>query len=133
MRSRPKGRRRFKVEVVITAGFWAVYSSQNHGKFMLEGTSGALYPILLLISRLNLSFFFFFSFYAYYLSSSHQALSCEKSGSISLMTNLWALGATFGNTPSCLFPRMNKCCSLSPSSHTHRVSAPTLSILVALS
>lgn len=59
MRSQPKGTRRFKVELKITAMSWAVYKPQDHGKFMLEGTSGALYPVILLISRLNFSFFFF--------------------------------------------------------------------------
>lgn len=130
MRSQPKGTRRFKVELKITAMSWAVYKPQDHGKFMLEGTSGALYPVILLISRLNFSFFFF-PFYAYYLSSSHQALSCEKPGFVSL-TDLWALGATFRYIPSCLFPRMNQSCSLSLSSHPQGTSASTLSILVAL-
>lgn len=129
MRSRPKGTRRFKVEVKITAMSWAVYSSQDHGKFMLEGTKGALYPVLLLTSRLNFSFFFFH----FVVIISHPPTRHPAVQSFISLMNLRASGATFRYVPSCLFPRMSQCCSFSLSSHPQRVSALTLSILVALS
>lgn len=120
---RSQGMRRFKVEVQITATCWAEYRSQDHGKFMLEGTSGALYPVH--PAHIQTEFLFLILFYGYYLSSSHQALSCAKHDFISLM-NLWALGATFWYLPSCLLSRMSQC-SACPHILTGQVLPPRAS------
>lgn len=77
---------------------------------------------------ISLSFFFHFVVIISHPPTRHPAVQSF----ISLM-NLRASGATFRYVPSCLFPRMSQCCSFSLSSHPQRVSALTLSILVALS
>lgn len=82
---------------------------------------------ILLISSVNFSFFHFMCM----VSHPPTRQSCGDPGSVSLMTNLWALGAAVRCPPSCFFSWLNQSSSLSAPSH--RASAPALSILVALS